>query len=174
MGNKAIFNLNAIDIDDLNASSATMDYPVGSEIVIKDSTSAMPQTYIYVKAHSGLALGQPIALIEGSGGDAEMVTVGVATFADGQGTLLGFPLAAITSGHYFFAQISGVITAAAGTVAAGDHVEVLNGGSTVVVDGTSGSTTRTANSVGIAKTATSSGTASIVVMPGRRVHVAST
>ena len=95
----------------------------------------------------------------------------VAAFENGQGLLIGFPLAAITSGDYFFAQISGVITAAAGTVAAGDHVKVLDAGTTVVVDGSTGSTTRSAKTIGIAKTATSGGTASIVVMPGRLVHV---
>jgi hypothetical protein len=173
MGAKAIFNLNAIDIDALDASSATMEYPVGSQIVIKDSASAMPQTFLYVKAHAGLSLGQPIQIIEGSGGDAELVTVAVATNTTGQGALIGFPLATITSGHYFFAQITGVITAAAGTVAAGDYVEVLNGGTTVVVDGTSGSTTRSEKSIGIAKSATSGGTITLSVMPGRRVHIAS-
>ena len=173
MGNKAIYNINAINVDDLNTSSSTMKYPVGSEVVIKDSSSAMPQTYIYVKAHAALSLGQPITIQEGSGGDAEIVTVAVAAFSDGQGLLIGFPLAAITSGDYFFAQISGVITAAAGTVAAGDHVKVLDAGTTVVVDGSTGSTTRSAKTIGIAKTATSGGTASIVVMPNRRVHVES-
>tara|TARA_R110000824_G_scaffold292942_3_gene481365 strand:+ start:944 stop:1468 length:525 start_codon:yes stop_codon:yes gene_type:complete len=172
MGTQAIFNLNSIDIDDLDASSATMSYPVGAQLVIKDSTSAMPKTFIYTKAHAALALGQPIVLIEGSGGDAELVTVAPATSADGQGELLGFPLAAITSGHYFFAQVTGVITAAAGTVAAGDHVEVLNAGTTLVVDGTSGSTTRSVRSIGIAKTATATGTITLSVMPGRRVHIA--
>ncbi len=172
MGNKAIFNLNAIDIDDLNASSATMDYPVGSEIVIKDSASAMPQTYIYVKAHATLVLGQPVNLIEGSGGDAEMVTAEFVEIATGAGELIGYTTTAVTSGHYFWAQISGVITAAAGTVASGDYVQVLEGGSTVIVDGTTGSTTRNSTSCGLAKTATSGGLASIVVMPGLRSHIA--
>ncbi len=171
MATKAIFNINAIDIDDLDASSATMKYPVGSQIVIKDSSSAMPQTFLYSKAHATLALGQPVMLQEGSGGDAELVTVAPDTFEDGQGELIGFSKAAITSGHYFFAQISGVITAAAGTVAAGDHVEVIKGGTTVIVDGTTGGTSRTANTVGIAKTATADGLITMSVMPNRRVHV---
>jgi hypothetical protein len=173
MSYKAINNISAVDLDDIDKESATKKYPLATTVRVNDTSKGGESVFIYVKAHAGLSSGQPIQLVEGSGGDAELVTVGVSTFSDGQGAQIGFPTATIQSGYYFFAQISGVITAAAGTVAAGDHVEVLNGGTTVVVDGSSGSTTRTAHSIGIAKTATSSGTASIVVMPGRRVHIAS-
>jgi len=64
------------------------------------------------------------------------------------------------------------LTAAAGTVAAGDHVEVLAATTTVVVDGTTGSTVQSTKSIGIAKTATSSGSIDLVVIPGRTVQIA--
>jgi hypothetical protein len=173
MAYKAINNLQTVDLDSLNTPSSTKDYDLATTLPVNDTSKGGESVFIYVKAHAGLSKGQPIQLVEGSGGDAELVTASVATFSDGQGIQIGFPTTTVTSGYYFWAQISGVITAAAGTVAAGDHVEVLNGGTTVVVDGTSGSTTRSAQSIGIAKTATSSGEADIVVMPGRRVHIAS-
>ena len=171
MAYKAINNLQTINLDSLDTPSSTKEYPLGTMLPINDTTKGGESVFVYVKAHASIALGQPVMLQEGSGGDAELVTVAPDTFEDGQGELIGFPTTAVTSAYYFWAQISGVITAAAGTVAAGDHVEVIKGGTTVIVDGTTGGTSRTANSIGIAKTATASGTASIVVMPNRRVHV---
>ena len=172
MGTKAIYNVNSINIDDLNSSSATMKYPVGAKVCIKDEDKAAPDEYIYVKAHENLSLGQPVNVIEGSGGNAEIVTDEFVEIAVGAGELIGYPTTDVTSGHYFWAQISGVITAAAGTVAAGDYVRVIEGGSTVVVDGETGATTRGATSWGLAKTATSGWLATIVVMPGLRSHIA--
>ena len=172
MAYKAINNLQTINIDSLDTPSATKEYPLGTMLPINDTSKGGESVFIYVKAHAALVLGQPVCLIEGSGGDAELVTVAPATFADGQGNLIGFPTTAVTSAYYFWAQISGVITAAAGTVAAGDYVEVLNAGTTVVVDGMTGMTTRGAQGIGIAKSATSSGTITMVVMPDRRVHIA--
>ena len=174
---RALNNMQAIDIDSLDTPSSTKEYPLATTLHVNDTAKGGESVFIYVKAHAGLSKGQPIQLVEGSGGDAELVTLGIATLlpaAAGQGIQLGFPTTAVTSGYYFWAQISGVITAAAGTVAGGDYVEVINGGTTVVADGTSGSTARTAQSIGIAKTATSGGEADIVVMPGRRVLIAST
>lgn len=171
MAYKAINNLQTFDIDSLDAGSATKEYPLGTEIKINDTAKGSESVFMYVKAHGALNLGQPVALTEGSGGDAEVVTKVPTTLAGGQGYQIGFPISAITSGHYFWAQVSGVITAAAGTVAAGDHVEVENSGTTLRIDGSTGSTVVTANSIGIAKTATAGGTVTISVVPGRRVQV---
>ena len=172
MAYKAINNIAAVDLDDINKESATKKYPLGTIVKVNDTSKGAESTFMYVKSHAALTLGQPVTLVEGSGGDAEVVTEANATVSAGMGVKIGFPVVAIQSGYYFFAQISGVITAAAATVAAGDHVEVEDGDTTVRVDGTSGSTTRTVRSIGIAKTATSGGTADIVVMPERHVHCA--
>jgi len=171
MGTKAIYNVNSINIDDLNSSSATMKYPVGATVCIKDEDKAQPDEYMYVKAHAAFStVGTPFAIECGSGGSAEVVTA--APTEQVSGVKLGFNTSAITSGEYFWAQTAGVITAAAGTVAAGDHVEVLAAGTTVVVDGTSGSTVHSTKSIGIAKTATSEGQITMVVAPQRVVEVA--
>ena len=122
-----------------------------------------------------MSLGQPVNLIEGTGGNAEVITSSFVAVTSGQGELIGYPITAVTSGYYFWAQISGVITAAASPgIAVGDHVQCIASGTTIIVDGTTGATTRNATSCGIAKTATSGGTATIVVMPGLRSQIAAT
>ena len=173
MSYKAINNIDAID-DSLQNPSATAEFKLGSPLPINDTTKGQESVFIYCKSHAALNLGQPVNLIAGTGGDAELVTAAFSEVSTGAGELIGYPLTAVPSGYYFWAQISGVITAAAATVAAGDHVQCLESGTTVVVDGTTGSTTRAATSCGIAKTATSGGTADIVVMPGLRSLIAKT
>ena len=170
MSYKAINNITAIN-DSLENPSATAEFKLGSTIPINDTTKGQESVFMYCKSHAALNLGQPVNLIAGTGGDAELVTAAFTAVSTGAGELIGYPLTAVPSGYYFWAQISGVITAAAGTVAAGDYVQVLASGTTVVVDGTTGSTTRSATSCGIAKTATSGGLAEIVVMPGLRSHI---
>ena len=172
MAYKAINNIAAVDLDDINKESATKKYPLGTKIEVNDTSKGQASVFVYVKAHAALNLGQPVNLIEGTGGDAELVTAAFAAIATGAGELIGYPTTAVTSGYYFWAQVSGVITAAAGTVAAGDYVRVIESGTTVTVDGTTGSTSRKSTSCGLAKTATSGGLATIVVMPGLRSHIA--
>ena len=67
-----------------------------------------------------------------------------------------------------------LVAAAAAGIAAGDHVEVINAGTTVIVDGTTGSTTQTTRSIGIAKTATATGAIDLVVLPSRTIEIAAT
>ena len=168
---KALNNISAVDLDDIEKESATKKYPLGTVINVNDTSKGGVSQFMYVKAHAAFAtVGTPFAIECGSGGDAEVVTA--APTEQVSGVKIGFNTVAITSGYYFFAQIAGVITAAAGTVAAGDHVEVLAAGSTVVVDGTTGSTAHSTKSIGIAKTATSGGTITMAVVPGRTVQVA--
>lgn len=169
---KAIYNVNSINIDDLNSSSATMKYPIGATVCIKDEDKAQPDEYIYVKAHAAFATaGTPFAIECGSGGSAEVVTA--APTAQASGVKLGFNTSAITSGEYFWAQIGGELTAAASAgIAAGDHVEVIAAGTTVIVDGTTGSTVHSTKSIGIAKTAVSGGEITLVIAPGRTVEIA--
>ena len=171
---RALNNMQAIDIDSLDKPSATKEYPLGTQIEINDTSKGQASVFVYAKSHAALSLGQPVNLIEGTGGDAELVTAAFVEIATGAGELIGYSTTAVTSGYYFWAQVSGVITAAAGTVAAGDYVQVIESGTTVIVDGTTGSTSRASTSCGVAKTATSGGLATIVVMPGIRSHIAKT
>ena len=170
MAYKAINNIAAVDLDDIDQESATKKYPLGTVIDVNDTSKGGVSQFMYVKAHAAFAtVGTPFQIVEGSGGDAEVVTAAPATITSG--AKIGFNTVSITVDYYFFAQVAGVITAAAGTVAAGDHVEVLNAGTTVIVDGSTGSTTRTTKSIGIAKTATSGGTITMAVVPGRTVQI---
>ena len=171
MAYKAINNIQAVDLDSLNAGSTTKEYPLGTILPVNDTSKGGESQFIYVKAHAAFAtVGTPFEIQAGSGGDAEVVTAAVAEIVSG--AKIGFNTTAISSGEYFWAQIAGVLTAAAGTVAAGDHVEVLAAGTTVVVDGSTGSTVQSTKSLGIAKTATSSGSIDLVIIPGRTVQVA--
>jgi len=171
MAYKAINNIQAVDLDSLDASSSTKEYPLGTVIEVNDTSKGGVSQFMYVKAHAAFAtVGTPFAIECGSGGDAEVVTA--APTEQVSGVKIGFNTTAITSGEYFWAQTAGVITAAAGTVAAGDHVEVLAAGTTVVVDGTTGSTAHSTKSIGIAKTATSGGQITMAVVPERVVEVA--
>jgi len=168
---KAINNLQTIDIDSLDTPSAIKEYPLGTILSVNDTSKGGESQFMYVKSHAAFAtIGTPFEIQAGSGGDAEVVTAAVAEIVSG--AKIGFNTTAIGSGEYFWAQIAGVLTAAAGTVAAGDHVEVLAATTTVVVDGTTGSTVQSTKSIGIAKTATSSGSIDLVVIPGRTVQIA--
>ena len=62
-------------------------------------------------------IGTPFEIQAGSGGDAEVVTAAVAEIVSG--AKIGFNTTAIASGEYFWAQIAGVLAAAAGTVECG-------------------------------------------------------
>tara|TARA_R110000765_G_scaffold380775_1_gene471929 strand:- start:99 stop:614 length:516 start_codon:yes stop_codon:yes gene_type:complete len=166
---QAINNIAAIDLDSLDTPSATKEYPLATPIEINDTSKGQVSVFFYCKSHATLSAGQPVELVEGTGGDAEFVTVGITTIEDGQGVLIGFPTTDVTSGYYFWAQISGIITAKAGAFSAGDQITVLNGGTTVTEED---QTNRTAHTLGLAKTNTSGGLADIVIMPGRRIHVA--
>ena len=168
---KAINNLQTIDIDSLDTPSAIKEYPLGTILSVNDTSKGGESQFMYVKSHAAFAtIGTPFEIQAGSGGDAEVVTAAVAEIVSG--AKIGFNTTSIGSGEYFWAQIAGVLTAAAGTVAAGDHVEVLAATTTVVVDGTTGSTVQSTKSIGIAKTATSSGSIDLVVIPGRTVQIA--
>jgi len=172
MAYKAINNLAAVDLDDIDKESATKKYPLGTVIDVNDTSKGGVSQFMYVKAHAAFAtVGTPFQITAGSGGDAEVVTKANATLANG--ALIGFNNIAITVDYYFFAQIGGVVTAAAAAgIAAGDHVEVLNAGTTVVVDGTTGSTTLSTKSIGVAKTATTASQIDLAIVPGRRVEIA--
>ena len=167
MATKAIYNINSIDSGDLTSSSATMKYPVGASLVIKEEGKSQPSGFIYVKAHAGFAtVGTPFEITAGSGGNAEVVTKAIATLASG--AQIGFNTHAVTSGEYFFAQVSGVLTAAAKAgITAGDFVKVDNTETDVETDGT----TLTVNSIGMAKTSTASSAISLAIIPGRTVTI---
>tara|TARA_R110000751_G_scaffold2435_3_gene12749 strand:+ start:8668 stop:9177 length:510 start_codon:yes stop_codon:yes gene_type:complete len=167
MAYKAINNLQTIDIDSLDAGSATKEYPLGTVITINDTSKAAAGEFIYIKAHAGFAtVGTPFQIVAGSVLDAEFRTRGISTLVSGAN--IGFNTTAITIAHYFWAQTSGILTAAAKAgITAGDFVKVDNSETDVETDGT----TLTVNSIGIAKTSTADSAVTLAIIPNRTVTI---
>jgi hypothetical protein len=115
------------------------------------------QLVIYAKAHAALTAYQPYAVQPGintsdldqdgsADNDGQAVTAAPATLAVYH--YIGCPQKAYASGEVAELVIGGagkcLVPAAA--VVATDYLEVINAGTTAIVDGTSGSTTRTVRS----------------------------
>jgi hypothetical protein len=116
---------------------------------------------IYAEAHAALTAFQPYAVhpsyntkdLDGDGSndnDGKAVTAAPATLAALH--YIGIPQKAYASGEIAKLVIGGACKAklAAEAVVAGDYLEVLNTGTTMIVDGTSGSTTRSTKSIAMA------------------------
>ena len=86
--------------------------------------------------------------------------------------LIGIPQTAIASAMFGWVAIEGICKAKTGIQAKGDTLEVLNSGTTLVVDGSSGSPAETANTVAIsAQAATAAATVEVNLL-GKRVQIA--
>jgi hypothetical protein len=163
--------VNSIDTDDLTNPSSTRKYELGARYVDNSDTNAIKKEYVYVKAHGALTQYQPYQLSAVNTAGAEVSTKAPATTASGATVVA--PQVAVTSGYYAWVPYKGIVTVkTTDTFAAGDYAEVLNAGTGLKLDGgASGSTAEGANSVGIATTATSGGSASFV-LSGNVVAVA--
>jgi hypothetical protein len=164
--------ITSIDTDDLTNPSSARKYDLGVRFVDFSSSDAIKPEYIYVKAPSGtLTQFQPYQVSVSNTVNAE-VTVKVPTTTLSGATIV-VPQVAVSSGNYCFVQYKGIATVlTTDTVAAGDYVEVINAGTGLLLDGgTTGNTVESEQSVGIAKTATDAGSASIV-LSGNKVEVA--
>lgn len=140
MAYKAVEQFFSINEDDLTTPSSTKKYPLGLSVTVGDSgaTDAV-KTFMYVKSHGALTQYQPYVISYVNTSAGEVVTAAPATQTSPI-VLVCVPQVAFTSGYYGFVQIQGQATAkvAAETYAAGDPGEVLNAGTTFVVNGTSG------------------------------------
>lgn len=146
-------------------NSAPM-YNVGTEIAVAENLVAQATVYKYVKASVKLAKYAPCAL--------EQKADGIGAAAPATSTvakIVGIPQVEIPAGSYGFVAIEGPCVAATGTQAAGDTLEVLNGGTTLVVDGTSGTPVETAGTVAVSAAAPEGGNAKVVLL-GKRVTIA--
>ena len=139
---------------DLTTPTEAQKYALGKVITVIDSAKKAVKKFMYVKSHGALTQYQPYMISFSSTAASEVITAAPATLA-APGALIGVPQVAFTSGYYGFIQIQGDCTVlmTAETYAVGDHLQILNTGTALVVDGTSGSTSRTTASIGIAKTA---------------------
>ena len=85
---------------------------------------------------------------------------------------IGIPQVAIASGSFGWVAIGGVCQAKTGIQAAGDTLEVLNAGTTLVVDGSSGSPAETVGTVAIScETAAAAATVKVNLL-NKRVQIA--
>ena len=86
--------------------------------------------------------------------------------------VIGIPQVAIASGSYGWVAVEGICKAKTGIQAKGDTLEVLNSGTTLIVDGTSGTPAETANTVAISCEAAAAAATVQVALLGKRVAIA--
>jgi hypothetical protein len=157
------------NISDLTTPTATQQYPLGFVATIDDSDVKMVKKYIYVKAHGALTQYQPYVLNFTGTSGAEVKTAAPATTA-APGQKVCVPQVAFTSTLlYGFVQIEGDCSCllTSETYAVGDYMQILNTGTALVVDGTSGATVMLANSCAISKSAAGTATAQSIVLLNR-------
>lgn len=166
-----VYNPVAIYETDLTTPTADINptYVLGGVYTFKDSSYPnMVKSFMYVKSHTTLTQYQPYMIVFSNTSGSEVITAAPTTQASG--VTIGVPQVAFTSGYYGFVQIEGRATAllANETHVAGDYLELLNAGTSFVVDGTSGSTAYTAKGVAC-QIGTLSGAGSTTVILGRSV-----
>jgi hypothetical protein len=170
--NPAILDIKSFNQDDLVTPSATALYPVGA--ILETTNGANVFTYMYVKSHAALIQFQPYTVVPSSTTGTAWITAAPITLPSG--VTVCVPQVAFTSGYYGFVQIGGFCTAilADETHVSGDYLELLTTGPEFVVDGTSGSTTYSQNSVAIQISDLSGGgTAGVNLFSGLRTALVS-
>lgn len=161
--------IQAINVDDLTNTSVTQEYPLGSRYVDQSSTGPIKNEYIYLRAHSGLSVQQPFQLSLSNVTASAVTSKAPVTTASGA-TVFISPGA--SENDYFWGQVKGTAIVRCSGFAAGDYGEVLNAGTTLVLDGgVSGSTVESDKSVGIATTSESGGLATFL-LSGNKVQIA--
>ena len=156
----------AIAEDFINRVSAAAEFAPGIEVTVSNGV-AIPTTYKYVKAAANLTAYQPYVLVDNADG---VTTASPAT--SNVIKLIGIPQTSVATAMFGWVAVKGACKAKTGIQAKGDTLEVINGGTTLIVDGSSGSPAETANTVAIScEAATAAGTVGINLL-GKRVAVA--
>lgn len=157
----------AIVDDFINEIDAVAKYNAGAEVTIAADGISIPTTYKYVKAASDLKANQPYVLVDNADG--------VTTAAPATSTvikLIGIPQVEIATAYFGWVAVKGACKAKTGIQAKGDTLEVINGGSSLIVDGSSGSPAETANTVAISMKAAAEAGVAEVNLIGKRVAIA--
>ena len=157
----------AIDEDFITETSTVAKYNIGAEVVVANDQTGIPTVYKYVKAASALTAYQPYVLVHNADG---VTTASPATSTVIK--IIGIPQASIASGSYGFVAIGGLCKAKTGIQAKGDTLEVLNSGTTLVVDGTSGTPAETANTVAVSVEKADAAATVLVNLLNKRVAIA--
>lgn len=146
---------------------AVAKYNIGAEVTVAKDSVSIPTTYKYVKAAANLEAYEPVVLVDKADG--------VTTAAPATSTvikLIGIPQTSITTAMFGWVAIKGVCKAKTGIQAKGDTLEVINSGTSLIVDGSSGSPAETANTVAIScEAAAAAGTVEVNLI-GKRVAIA--
>lgn len=152
--------------EDLTTPTSTPKYPLGAEIVVKDTATFARKRYKYVKAaHSALTAYVPYQIALGYTTGAEWAT---RTPIACTNSLIGVPQVAVTSNYYAFVQIEGKGYAVGSSgYAAGDKLAVITGATTVSV-ATTGVTYAESSACGITLASTTVAT-QYVNLAGMRV-----
>jgi hypothetical protein len=161
--------------NDLITPTLAQAYPLGYEYVEYDDSKTAIKRYKYVKSHTTLTAFQPyVVSISGTAG-AEVVTAAPATLS-APGSLVGIPQVAFTSGYYGFVAIEGDCSCllTAETYAAGDMLQILNTGTALVVDGSTGATAVSVNTSAVCKETGTTAVKRAIYLLGRPAVVAAT
>jgi hypothetical protein len=161
------------NIGDLTVPTATQQYQLGRIVSFVDTDKTAVKRYKYVKALSaGMTAYQPYVITNTGTAGAEVITIVPSTLTT-CGHLIGIPQVAFTASYYGFVLIEGdgSVLMSAETYAVGDKLEVLNTGTTAIVDGTSGSTVTTIGTFAICKEAASTAVARKCILIGSKVAV---
>jgi len=112
--------------EDLTVPTSTIKYPLGTEVVITDTTLTMRKRFKYVKAaHSALTAYVPYQIALGYTTGAEWATRAALKCTN---SLVSVPQVAFASNYYGFVQIEGKCTAVGTSgFAAGDKLQLGNG-----------------------------------------------
>jgi hypothetical protein len=156
---------------DLTTPTSTQNdsYKLGECVKVIDSATKMEKIYMYVKAHTTLTAYQPYVLNYTGTSGAEVKTAAPYTTA-APGQLVCVPQVAFTTtACYGFVQIKGDCTCLIlnATVAAGDYLQILTTGTSLVVDGTSGATVMLPNSCAVSKDALYVAAGNNIILLGR-------
>lgn len=155
----------AIVEDFITETSSVAKYNIGEQVTIANEGAIT--TYQYVKAAAALNAYEPIVLVNDAGG---ITTAAPATSSVIK--LVAIPQTAIASAYFGWVAVKGACKAKTGIQAKGDTLEVINGGTSLIVDGSSGSPAETANTVAIsAEAAAAAGTVKVNLI-GKRVAIA--
>lgn len=159
---------------DLTTPTSTMDYKLG-EVVALSTSAASVSKYIYVRAHAALTQYQPYVLDWTTTANEDLATGAPATLA-APGRLVVIPQVAFTDNYYGWVLVEGQgsVLMTAETYADGDHLQLLNAGTALVVDGTTGSTAVTVNSCAMCYAAGTTAVAKACYLFGRQAVIAAT
>lgn len=157
-----IENSTVFDEVNLVTPSADQKYPLGKIITISEKANSSSETaskgvkqFMYVKSHGALTQYQPYVIKNSATAGAEVVTAAPATNTQLKNRVC-VPQVAFPSGYYGWVQIYGdcTVKTTSATYAAGDALELLNGGTTLVIDGAaSGANYFSTNTVAVCKSA---------------------